>query len=661
MNHLSQYAKIFFILIVLSNTSSLHAQSKRDAAYYYNSARQAMANEDWYSGVENLLESVHQNPSYVDAVFALAECYFELGEYDEALNYVRNARRLSRLNMSIANLEAGILIALGNLSEAEAVIADIQKRQPYNKEALYTAAELDIARGKSGDAVKRYNEAVRLYPDDRRLLVSLALVLGSLGDSERALKYMERAVELHADDYRVFYYHAYLDSEAGKINSAISNATRALQLRPSFLDGQILLAALRYRNAEYEAASMLADKVINEQGKNLKAWFLKGMAASRLGRTQDARSAFERAVSIDPNDEFARTAMENLIINTTNLEDPLRQRPASWHFDKAAAFRKQNMLLDAVFEYRRGLRINPYSPERLKYAEILKLQGAPQQYLGELEFLAASGNSSKTINDTIGAYTQTLKQSLYNRWKIESTELKPHWNIAVFSVANQSSLNHTDSGFIAASYLKDILVHSRYISPLDLETAQTSFAAAFRTARPRADYFLILSTLDNERDLAIKAELFVARTGAPAASFKVYAAGNDRLKFSVRNIAAQLEKNLPFRGKLLRRQADVALIDSGKIGGVEKDTVFQIVKKGKTELESQGIGLKYLDSDIVGVFTVNSVDEEVSEGKLSRSGFFDLITEGDEIILQKEKTSPAKTTTSSAADPQLRTMLRTLR
>ncbi|GMO45767.1 MAG: tetratricopeptide repeat protein [Termitinemataceae bacterium] len=656
-----------FIFFFCALIFCLSAQN-RDVAYYYNQGRESMSNEDWYSATEDFLECIKINPSYAGAHFSLAECYYELAEYDEALNYVRGARRLARLDMNIANLEASILIAVGNLAEAEALIKEVQSRQPYNREALFAAAELDIARGKSGDAVRRYREAIRLFPDDRRLLVSLALVLGSLGDIEQAQNYIERAKELHSDDYRVFYYDAYLQARAGKINLAIANAKASLELRPSFLEAQSLLASLRYRANEFAEASALADKIINVQPKKSSPWFLKGMAQARLGHNQDARSAFERAISIDKIDEFARTALEDLIIKTTNLEDSSRVRPALWHFDRAEASRKQNLFTDALFEYRRGLRINPYADQRLQYAEILKLQGYPKQYLAELEFIQGIGKSTREINNAVEIYSQQTKLSIFNRWKIEPVELTRPWNIAVFSVANQSAFYHTDAGYIAASYLKDILVHSQTINALDLETRQASFSTAFRNAREGekqtgrgADYFLVLSIKENDRDIAIKGELFVARTGSSAAVFNVYRAGSDKLRNAVINIAAQLEAALPYRGTLLRRQADIGLIDRGKLNNIQKDTVFQIIKKDKIDVESHGIMLKYLPQDVLGTFIVNEIDEEVSTGKIARSGFFDLIGEGDEIIIPAEKTAALTTAAQNTADPELRTMLRTLR
>ena len=242
-------------------------------------------------------------------------------------------------------------------------------------------------------------------------------------------------------------------------------------------------------------------------------------------------------------------------------------------------------------------------------------------------------------------------------------EIRPRWNIAIFSVAGQSAFYHTDAAYIASRYIKDILVHDGGVNTPDLEPRQASFASAFRAARDGAsDYFLIVNVLENERDIAINACLYVARTGAPAGVFSVYRTGTDRLRNAARNIAGQLGNALPFRAALLRRAAGEGLIDKGRLDGCKEDAVYRIVKKGRVDVMSEGIGLQYAEGDVTGTFTPKELGEELSSGALTRTGFFDLITAGDEVVAPpSEAASPAAPSSAPAFDPELRAMLRTLR
>ncbi|MFP3040414.1 tetratricopeptide repeat protein [Treponema primitia] len=620
-----------------------------------------MVQEDWYAATEALLECVRLNSAHAEGTAALAECYYELGEFDQALSWVRKARTLARSSMPLANLEATTLIALGRLGEAQTIITDILKREPYNLEALFAGAELDVARGHSGDAVIRYREVARRFPDDKRLLLSLALVLCSLGDLEGARPYIERALLQHREDYRVYYYASYIEAKAGRFPQAIRYAEQALDYKPGYKPARALLASLRYRSGQFEEAAALADQTIAEDRGDLAAWYLKGMAYISLGRISDAMNILSQASGIDPNDEFVRSALEDLILSNTSLEDPLRTRWASWHFNRARSFRSRSLTDQALFEYRRGLRLNPYARDRLEYAEILRIQGYPARYLEELRFLRSNNLNDPAINDAIEAYDALLADALYRRWDADPVEIaKRHWKVAVFTIASDGAFYHAEAGAVGSAYVRDLLIHDRNIAAPDLTLKQPSFSTAFRTAREEgADYFLIVTVSENERDLSIKGELFVGRTGSPAASFYTYRTGDDRLRNASRGLVDQLSRALPFRAALIRRRSSQGLIDKGRADGVKNEAEYDVVKKGQSVIRNEGIGLVYSPEDVVGKLRIERADEEVSMGILTREGFFDRIGIGDEIILQNEK--PADNPADAMVDPELRSLLRNLR
>jgi tetratricopeptide (TPR) repeat protein len=620
-----------------------------------------MTGENWYGAAEAFIESLRQNPAHAGAAASLAECYYELGEFDEALVWVRKARALARSSTALANLESFTLIALGRLDAAAAVIAEVLGREPYNREALFAAAELDIARGRAGDAVIRYREAVRRYPDDRRLLVSLALVAGSLGDTLSAGTYIDRALAEHPGDYRVHYYAAYLDAQAGKLREALDHAEQSLRYRPGYLPARSLLANLRYRSGRYEEAVQLADELIALDREDTGSWYLKALSLVRLGRKAEALSILSLAAAIDGEDEFIRAALEELLISETRLDDPVRARWAAWHFARARDYGSRNLSDQALFEYRRGLRLNPYAPERRDYANLLRLQGYPSRYLEELKFMRDLGLADRDLNDAVETYDALLGDSLVRRWEVDFSELvNRHWKLAVFSLSGPAGFIHVDAASQGAAYVRDLLVHDRNIGPMELELRQPAFSQAFRAAREGgADYFLILSVGESERDLSIKGELFVGRTGAPAGTFHAYRTGADRLRNAARSIVDQLAAALPFRGALIRRRQSQGLIDKGRLDRVEPGAVYEVVRKGRPQVRNEGIGLVYGEDEILGTLEITEAGEEVALGTLKRNGFFDRAAAGDEVLFKpaEREARPAP----DAADPQLRALLRTLR
>ena len=651
---------LWFILLFFFSDISVGAQQV-PAAAYYERGRNYMAEENWYSAVESFLECLKLNSAHAEGTAALAECYYELAEFDEALNWVRKARALARGNMSVSNLEVFTLIALGQLDTASALVTEILKIEPYNREALFAAGELDIARNRPSEALLRYREAVRRYPDDRRLLVSLALVTLSLGDGDTALTYIDNALKQHPGDYRVFFYAAYIYSMNNKVTDAIRYAERALYYKPDHAQSRSLMATLRYRNAEYEEAARLCDIAITNNRNDMSAWYLKGLSLIRLKRNQEAITILSNAASINENDEFIRAILEETLISSTVLEDPRRARFASWHFSKARNFRERNLIDQSLFEYRRGLRLNPFASDRREYAELLRLQGYPARYLEELRFIQDQGKSDQSLNDAVEAYNSLLSNALFKQWQVNPVDLaERHWKAAVFSLAGQSSFIHADAGSVAAGVVRELLVHDRNISVMNLDLRQATFSQAFRQSREGgADYFILVSVTENERDISLKAEVFVGRTGSPAGTFYAYRTGTDRLRDASRGIVSQLSSAMFFRGRLLIRKQGQALINKGRADGVQSEAVYDVVKRGRAQTANEGIALVYSGDELVGKLTITNVDEEIAIGTLQRNGFFDRIEPGDEIILNINRTE--KPAAESAANPELRSLLRTLR
>jgi tetratricopeptide (TPR) repeat protein len=638
------------------------AQNRADTEYWYERGRSFMLEEDWYGASEAFMECLALNSAHAGASTALAECYYELGEFDQALSWVRKARTLARGDMAAANLEASTLVALGRLDAAQAVVDDILVREPYNREALFVAGELDLARGQSAQAAERLRDAARRYPDDRRILVSLALVLGSLGEDETARSYINQALSRHPEDYRVHYYAAYLDAQAGRLSQAIRSAEQALYYRSGYGPALSLLGSLRYRSGHYEEALRLADTLIARNREDAAAWYLKALALRRLGRPGDAIRVLTEAYSVDPRDEFILFTLEDLLIAATSLEDPRRARWASLHFLRGRDYRGRNLADEAIYEYRRGLRLNPYAVERREYAELLRLQNYPARYLEELRVLQDQGQADRSLNDAVETYSSLLSGALFQRWQVDPVLIsRPHWKAAVFSITSQAGFFHADAALAAASLVRDILVHDRNLETADLEIAQPSFSQAFRTAREAGvDYFLLISVAEGERDLSLRGELFVARTGAAARSYSVFRTGEDRLRNAARGLAESFCASLPLRGELVERRQGQALIDKGRSDGLVSGMSFDVVPKDRIEVLNEGIGLSYLAGDIVGTFMVDTVDEEIAAGTLSRAGFFDRISTGDALILRNEEEKD-ESAESVRANPELRRLLRTLR
>jgi len=90
---------------------------------------------------------------------------------------------------------------------------------------------------------------------------------------------------------------------------------------------------------------------------------------------------------------------------------------------------------------------------------------------------------------------------------------------------------------------------------------------------------------------------------------------------------------------------------------------FDVLPAEKVSLKNEGIGLVYDPAQVLGTFTISTMDEDVGEGALAKSGFYDRINPGDVVIPQSAKKDAASAptaaeTSAKQAAPALLSQLR---
>jgi tetratricopeptide (TPR) repeat protein len=638
-----------------------------DARSHVAAAEAFRFSEDWYPAIDEYLAAVAKNPSYGVAYEGLAECYYELGEYDQALSYVRKAAPFLKGDTGLANLEGFVRIGLGDLAGARKAFSSVADFLPNDLDARFGLSLLDLSAGRKTAAKERLEESLRLSPQNGRALLSLALIASDQGRKEEAQVLVERALRYHGSEPRTQYVAASLAAAAGDLDGAVFHARSALDLKPGYSDARLLLGGLMYSSASYDQAIALMREAVAQDRKDGMAWYTLGMAQRGAGKKADAIYSLKTACSLRPDDEIARIALELVVADSTSSEDASRKAYADWHLSRGKEFEDRSSYDQAIFEYRRALRIYPYSADaRLLYAGMLKARGFPGKYLSELEFLEANGQAKQPILDEIETYKALLIDAVGKAWKVDEEALpKRPYKIALMCLGGSSdagrdagrdapslAIGHVAGRDLVLRYLQDILASSSRAQVIGSAREVSSFAEAFKTAREEeADYFALIAVKETERDVELDVDLRVARTGSPASAFKAYRSGNDRLKNSVARVAELLVSSLPPLGSLVKRSQDKVLVDLGKADGLEKGAKLLVVKKLSVKAKPEGLGLTYPQSAVLAEVTVTGVGEEASEGTLKSAGFFDTVNIGDQVFIAPAETAAGASASGPASGP----------
>ena len=162
--------------------------------------------------------------------------------------------------------EAKAFLHEGRFAEALASCRRALQRDPTDLDAEHVVARILIARGQVPFAVMALERLTTRRPDDAELHTSLGFALRLAGDAPRARSALHRAIEVDPAEVKAHVELAYVDLLDGDLDAAIARLECAVEGPTSSGDAYFALAG----------------------------------ALVHAGRTADARTAFSRAIELDP-------------------------------------------------------------------------------------------------------------------------------------------------------------------------------------------------------------------------------------------------------------------------------------------------------------------------------------------------------------------------
>ncbi len=652
--------RFLFLLLVTWLSFSVEAQSALDS---YNAGQQAFQRDDYWSAVDRFRQALQVNPRYLEAYQGLSESFFALGEYDEAAKQIAEALKLGKLNSTVNNLQGRILLGQTKLEEALAVFQSVLSREPKNQGALFGLAEYQVMKGRLELASQQFESLRRDDPANLRALLSILYVASARGDRSTFDRVASDAVRLYSSDPRVHFAIAWEAWNRKDVAGARVALDKFLvlsgrdDLRGWLLQIQLLLAEHR----DQEALTTIDESVIKgppvmRAAKDPRVWYLRALALTRLGRNPEASDSFRMALTYDPDNETWNISYETWLLRQTLPEDKLRLTQAQLHFDRAVVLTKKNSLNLALDEWRRGLALNPYSVQgRLGRADIWKRQGFKTSSLEELETVAVLQPTFKDAGflDELEIQRGIYSDSLAANWglslkdldglnSVGTSRLFRPFEVGLFQAGDASSTQEYEAGSAFAEMFADEWdslrsLHLVRASDFTKVWPVSGFNEAFLQARTSGlEYFALLESRQGPRDFQADLKLYLGRTGRLIQSFSVYKKGLLPVTLGLRELAATSVSAFPLRGSIAKRQNAEFLVNLGRRDGVVAKQKFSIVRNSGSVLTGDKSWFSWNPNDLFGTWTVSSLDDWVSVGKMEKAGFFDTVAIGDEVLFVKD-------------------------
>jgi cellulose synthase operon protein C len=170
-----------------------------------------------------------------------------------------------------------------------------------------------MAQGSANSAATTYQQAIQANPKSFIPYFSLAEVEDSLGDWQKAQGLYQQVLQLHPDYAPAQNNLAYLLIEHKQnLDVALSLAQSARRSMPRAAGTADTLGCAYYQKGLYQLALNTLQEAVKEGPADATIHYHLALTYQKVGDRQQARSEFERTLSIDPNFKDASQVREAL-------------------------------------------------------------------------------------------------------------------------------------------------------------------------------------------------------------------------------------------------------------------------------------------------------------------------------------------------------------
>jgi tetratricopeptide (TPR) repeat protein len=293
-----------------------------------------MRSADYANALDSLSRAERIHPG-ARSELLMALCYQHLKQIDLASQYLELAKRHAPDDPDVQRTMAGYYRDAGNYSEAISALKSIRKPKPDVIAELGYTFQLD---GKLEDSARLYSESANVAPKDLGLQLSAAQAEVAVGSMEKANSFLDRAAGLDANHYRL---HA-IRGEIAKFKERDPEAVREYRaalasLPASPAEGELFGIQLHmelmelYKNLADQGAAhdqlQIAQSEINglnDQASD-RAQFLRMRALIRMsaGDAEGALEDIKSALAINAHDRDDLQLNGDILLKLGRIEDAI--------------------------------------------------------------------------------------------------------------------------------------------------------------------------------------------------------------------------------------------------------------------------------------------------------------------------------------------------
>jgi len=307
----------------------------------YKPARKALKNLPRGSG-----SSRTRKPSFRQDMEALMALHSS-GQLDPAMNEAKRLARKYPTQPMPLNVQGTILIAQKRDEEAVAILKQACQMAPDYDNVLHNLGQALTLTGDHEEALSVFDKALALNPSDAVALTHKGNLLREAYKLNEAAQCLEEALEIDPYNADSQHYYGMVLTNKGANNAALAHLRNAIDIDVDSIGARLTLGVTLTDMKLYAAAADELTTATQMQPNNSAAHYRLGMALFQKGNKEDAISALQRSIALNPEADEAR---HYLAIAEGKTPDTAPRRYVQDVFDGYASSFEKNLVGDLGYD-----------------------------------------------------------------------------------------------------------------------------------------------------------------------------------------------------------------------------------------------------------------------------------------------------------------------
>ncbi|MCX6865580.1 MAG: tetratricopeptide repeat protein, partial [Verrucomicrobia bacterium] len=286
-----------------------------------------------YKAAEALAKkTIELKPDDTMAYGMLVRIQIADGRTDEAIGRLKQLLEANPNNLSARMFLGSLLRELGRIDEARASFEEVVKIDPKFASVYNDLAYIDCGiPGKLDQARENARKARELLPDDPGVADTCGWIEWLRGDYRQALPFLLESASRMPEEATVQYHLAMTRYMMHQAPEAIAAFEKALALPGGFPEKEQAAAHLAILRDGQKLDLATLEQRLKDSPKDVVLMVLKAGKLAAASRPEDAATAYQNALAINPQIEAAHLGLADLYATVLNQPDKALEAASQAH------------------------------------------------------------------------------------------------------------------------------------------------------------------------------------------------------------------------------------------------------------------------------------------------------------------------------------------